>query len=66
MIDAIAIAVGGVLKEDPTMRNAHRILKAQGKIAKKYPFPITLLEAEGVRFFNGRADPIQRWRPESI
>jgi alkylated DNA nucleotide flippase Atl1 len=63
MVDAIAIAVGGVLKQDPTIQNAHRILNARGAAADKYPFPIELIEAEGVRFINGHADPRQRWHP---
>lgn len=68
IIGAIAIAVGGVLKEDRdhNIRNAHRILNANGMVADNYPFPVDLLEAEGVRFINGRADPNQRWQPESL
>jgi hypothetical protein len=54
-------------------QNAHRILEAKGKVAEGFAFrdgrtddPVELLKSEGIRFVNGRADPRQRWQPESI
>ena len=70
-IDAVAIGVGAILAAHP-IPNAHRTLNAKGKVAEGFAFrdgrtddPVELLKAEGIRFINGRADPRQRWRPDS-
>lgn len=57
----IAQGVGGELKKDPGIPNAHRVLNAGGLIPDQYPYRRDLLEDEGVRFSNGRAAPEQRW-----
>lgn len=50
--------------------NAHRILRADGSLSPGFRWveprnedPIELLESEGLRFVNGRADPLRRWNP---
>jgi alkylated DNA nucleotide flippase Atl1 len=64
MINAIAINVGRLLAAGD-IPNEHRILNAKGKFPKGAPAShVELLEAEGVHFINGRADPRRRWRPK--
>jgi alkylated DNA nucleotide flippase Atl1 len=48
---------------------AHRVLNAKGEVAQGFRWPngrtddpVELLEHEGIRFLEGRADPRQRWR----
>ncbi len=65
VIGGIAIGVGGVLAAGG-ITNEHRILNATGKFPQAAPAShVELLKAEGVRFIDGRADPRQRWQPES-
>ena len=57
------IGVGGQVGAGD-IPNDHRILNYQGKFPEGAPAShVEKLEAEGVRFINGRADPRQRWRP---
>jgi alkylated DNA nucleotide flippase Atl1 len=66
MIDAIAIAVGGVVGAGG-IPNEHRILNAKRKFPEGAPAShVEKLKVEGVRFVNGRADPRQRWQPDSL
>jgi alkylated DNA nucleotide flippase Atl1 len=59
------------------LANVHRVLNADGEVNAGWkpagpglPANATdveqLLEHEGVRFVDGRADPSQRWRPSDI
>jgi alkylated DNA nucleotide flippase Atl1 len=63
-VKAIAIGVGGVVGAGD-IPNEHRILNYMAKFPERAPAShVEKLKAEGVRFFNGRADPRQRWQPE--
>lgn len=71
MIGSAALPVGTCLAKWP-IPNAHRILNAKGSVAAGFAFPdgrtddpAEMLEAEGIRFTNGRADPRQRWQPDT-
>lgn len=51
--------------------NAHRILTVKGELSAGFQWPdgrrddpAELLENEGIRFTDGRADPTQRWYPQ--
>ena len=68
MIGTIARNVANCLARHH-ISNAHRILKVSGEVSAGFAFPdgrtddpVALLEAEGIRFSNGRAHPRLRWR----
>ena len=65
IIGGIAIGVGGLLAAGG-IPNDHRILNSKGELPEGAPAShVEKLKAEGVRFINGRADPGQKWCPES-
>jgi alkylated DNA nucleotide flippase Atl1 len=65
-VEAPAIGVGGQVGAGG-IPNDHRILNHKGRFPEGAPAShVEKLKAEGVRFFNGRADPRQRWQPDSL